>query len=227
MSLNQGIKKYGDRAIGGMTKELRQMHMRKSFIPRHKHSLTAEEKKRMCRAVNQIKEKKSGEIKGRTCADGRFQRNYISKEDSASPTASTDAVILTAVMEAKEERRVITLDIPNAFIQTHVEDKEERIILILEGLAVELLCQIEPAYIPYVTIERGQKVLYLECTNVIYGMLKAALLFYTSFKKRMEAVGFEINPYDRCTANKIVNGKQMTIVWHVDDVEASTRRSRF
>ena len=124
-------------------------------------------------------------------------------------------------MEAKEERRVITLDIPNAFIQTHVEDKEERIILILEGLAVELLCQIEPAYIPYVTIERGQKVLYLECTNVIYGTLKAALLFYTSFKKRMEAVGFEINPYDRCTANKIVNGKQMTIVWHVDDVKAS------
>ena len=37
----------------------------------------------------------------------------------------------------------------------------------------------------------------------------------------MEAKGFELNPYDRCTANKMINGNQMTIVWHVDDVKAS------
>jgi len=30
-------------------------------------------------------------------------------------------------------------------------------------------------------------------------------------------MGFEINPYDPCVANKMVNGTQMTIRWHVDD----------
>ena len=70
MSLNKGIKMFGDRAVAGMTKELRQLHMRKSFIPRLKSSLTKKEWANMCEAVNLIKEKSSGENKGRCCADG-------------------------------------------------------------------------------------------------------------------------------------------------------------
>jgi hypothetical protein len=34
-------------------------------------------------------------------------------------------------------------------------------------------------------------------------------------------MGFEINPYDPCIANKTVNGTQMTIRWHVDDLRIS------
>ena len=30
-----------------------------------------------------------------------------------------------------------------------------------------------------------------------------------------------INDYDRCVANKIINGKQCTIIWHVDDLKIS------
>ena len=33
--------------------------------------------------------------------------------------------------------------------------------------------------------------------------------------------GFEINPYDRCVANKQINGKQCTIVFYVDDNKIS------
>ena len=33
--------------------------------------------------------------------------------------------------------------------------------------------------------------------------------------------GFMINPYDQCMANKVINGKQCTIVWHVDDIKIS------
>ena len=33
--------------------------------------------------------------------------------------------------------------------------------------------------------------------------------------------GFVINPYDWCIANKTVNGKQCTIIWHVDDLKIS------
>ena len=32
---------------------------------------------------------------------------------------------------------------------------------------------------------------------------------------------FELNPYDLCIANKIVNGKQCTIIWYVDDNKIS------
>ena len=34
-------------------------------------------------------------------------------------------------------------------------------------------------------------------------------------------MGFVINPYDPCVANKMVNGSQMTMTWHVDDLKIS------
>ena len=32
-------------------------------------------------------------------------------------------------------------------------------------------------------------------------------------------MNFVINPYDRCIANKMVDGAQCTIVWYVDDIK--------
>ena len=32
---------------------------------------------------------------------------------------------------------------------------------------------------------------------------------------------FELNPYGRCVANKIFNGKQYTLVWYVDENKVS------
>ena len=34
-------------------------------------------------------------------------------------------------------------------------------------------------------------------------------------------MGFEVNPYDRCVANRIVNENQQTICWYVDDNKLS------
>ena len=57
--------------------------------------------------------------------------------------------------------------------------------------------------------------------KAIYGTLKAALLFYKKWRKDLESIGFEVNPYDPCVANKIIDGKQFTVVWHVDDLKIS------
>ena len=39
--------------------------------------------------------------------------------------------------------------------------------------------------------------------------------------KDITTIGFKINPYDPCVANRIVNRKQHTITWHVDDLKSS------
>jgi hypothetical protein len=39
------------------------------------------------------------------------------REDAASPTAALESIMITGVIEAKEERDIMTCDIPNAFIQ--------------------------------------------------------------------------------------------------------------
>ena len=46
----------------------------------------------------------------------------------------------------------------------------------------------------------------------------ALLIFYQKLLKDMESQGLELNLYDPCVVNKMVNGKQMTIVYQVDDL---------
>jgi hypothetical protein len=57
--------------------------------------------------------------------------------------------------------------------------------------------------------------------KAMYGLLRSALLFYLKLVKDLTDYGFELNPYDPCVANKMVDGKQMTVVWHVDDLKIS------
>ena len=41
------------------------------------------------------------------------------------------------------------------------------------------------------------------------------------YAETLEKEGFVINPYDRCVANKIINGEQCTIVWYFDNNKVS------
>ena len=41
------------------------------------------------------------------------------------------------------------------------------------------------------------------------------------YVKTLKGMGFVLNPYDRCVANKEINGKQCTIAWYVDDNKIS------
>ena len=76
-------------------------------------------------------------------------------------------------------------------------------------------------YHKYITIIKGRQVLYLHLQKALYGMMKSALLFYKKLVKELKEMGFEINPYDPCVANKLVGEKQMTGRWHVDDLMIS------
>jgi hypothetical protein len=48
-------------------------------------------------------------------------------------------------------------------------------------------------------------------------MMKSALQFNMKLVSELQEMGFEINPYDPCVANKMVNGTQMTIIWDIVD----------
>jgi hypothetical protein len=58
--------------------------------------------------------------------------------------------------------------------------------------------------------------------KALYGLMRASLLFYRKLQKELEEYGFEVNPYDPCVANKMTDSaKQMSFVWHVDDLMGS------
>ena len=63
--------------------------------------------------------------------------------------------------------------------------------------------------------------LYVQMNKALYGLLQSALLFYKKLQRDLEGYGFVINPYDPCVANTTINGHQMTVAWHVDDLKVS------
>jgi hypothetical protein len=82
----------------------------------------------------------------------------------------------------------------------------------MNGLLAELMAKTDPKlYQKYLTDEKGKKVLYLRLQKALYGMMKSALLFYRKLMSELKEMGFEVNPYNPCIVNKIVNGSQMMI----------------
>ena len=109
------------------------------------------------------------------------------RKTSASPTVLLESVMITSVIDAKEQREVAVIDIPNAFVQTEMEG--DCVIMKMQGKLAELLIEVAPeVYCDYVVIERGQTILYLELQKALYGMLQSALLFYQKLCRDLENV---------------------------------------
>ena len=82
------------------------------------------------------------------------------------------------------------------------------------------MCMIAPeVHSPCATLENGKKALCVRFLKALHGTLKAAPLAHQHLRKWLEQQGFVINPCDVCVANKMINGKQMTLAWHVDDMK--------
>ena len=69
--------------------------------------------------------------------------------------------------------------------------------------------------------KKGGKELYTLLNKAMYGTIRAALIFWKNLSSELLNLGFELNPYDDCVANKIVDGSQLTVLWHVDDIKVS------
>ena len=220
MSLKAGLRTFGDDGLKAVEKEMCQLHDRDVMKPVHKSGLTAEQRREALAYLMFLKRKCCGKIKGHGCADGHKQRAYITKEDSTAPTVSTEAVSLTAVIDAMEGQNVVALDVPGAFMQGKID---ELVHVRFTGAMVTLLLEIYyDMYKEYVVVEKGEWVTYMELLKALYGTLRATRLFWQKLSKQLiDEWGFTPNKYDDCVVNKMINGQQMTVVWHVDDLKVS------
>lgn len=220
LHVSKGLKKWGKRGEDAIKKELQQVVDVDILSPQKKSDLSQDDIDRALEYLMFLKEKRNKEIKARGCVDGRPQQNYLSKEEVSSSTVILESVFMIAVIGAKEERHHITLDIPGAFLQTGVEDGD-RIILRLAGRMVHQLLSIKPEWKEFVVYEKGIAVIYATLNQYMYGTMEAAKKFWKKLSKALLDDGFVFNPYDDCVMNKIVNGKQLTVCWHVDDLLCS------
>jgi hypothetical protein len=154
------------------------------------------------------------------CANGCKQKGDWMKQQSTLPTVATESVFITAVIDVHVGQDVACFDIPGAFLHA---DLDEDITMVLKGRLAELMVQVAPnLYRKYISVNRkGKAILYMKMQKAMYGLLRSALLFYRKLVEDLESNGFKLNPYDPCVANKTVNGKQMTVSWHMDDLKVS------
>ena len=182
LSINQGLQAFGKRGEEAVQKELKQIHDLNAYKPLVASKLTSEEKKNAVPSLMFLTEKQYGKIKARKCADGRKQREYINKQDAASPTISLDSIFITGVIETHENRDVVVIDLPGAFQHAKLEDEDE-VMIVMEGCLAEMMVMTEPkVYRKYVTINsRGQPVFDVKLQKALCGLLKSALFSTRSF----------------------------------------------
>jgi hypothetical protein len=155
LSLKAGMKQWGSDAHEAARSEMKQLHMQDTFQPVHRHEMTLDEQSKILESHMFLKQKRDGKIKGRTVAGGNKQRDFISKQDVSSPTVSTEAVLLSCIIDAEEGRDVAVIDIPNAFIQTRVVNPNDMATIRIRGILVNMLLDIAPEiYGPYVSTDR-------------------------------------------------------------------------
>jgi len=214
MSFNRGMATFSELGAESVITELTQLDYRSVVEPADATQMTRLQRRNALRYLMYLKQKRCGRIKARGCADGWKQRIYKTKDETSSPTLSTKAVFLMCLVDAKEKRYVITTDIPGAFMHA---DIDEELYIRLEGTMAKLLIRVNPnKYSPYAIAEGGKQVIYLLLKKALYGTLQAALLFWRSLSSfLMDKLGFELNPYDTCVTNKIINGKQSDGPWMI------------
>ena len=69
-----------------------------------------------------LKKKRGGYIKRRGCDDEHPQRVYTSKQQNSLPIVAIKLRILLWVIDTKEGRKLVTVDIPGAFMQFDMDE---------------------------------------------------------------------------------------------------------
>ena len=82
-----------------------------------------------------------------------------------------------------------------------------------EGTTTELIVKLDPSlYRKHLWHnQKGKQMLYVQLKKCFWKLLSNTLHEW----------GFTISDYDQCVTNKIINGNQCMIIWHVDDLKMS------
>ena len=97
MSMKKGLQLFREGGELAVKKEMQQLHDQHVLSLVNKNELTNEQYKEAIGLLMFLKHKHCWKIKGQGCTNGCKQRAYITKEESMSPTVTTEVVFLAAV----------------------------------------------------------------------------------------------------------------------------------
>jgi hypothetical protein len=92
--LKSGLHLFGNKSEAAIRKEHTQFHTLKCFAPKDPSTLTREERRNALSSLMFLTEKRDGEVKARTCANGNTQCQHIAKEEATAPNVTTEAIFI-------------------------------------------------------------------------------------------------------------------------------------
>lgn len=199
-----------------LLKEATQMLQKKVWKPQSWSALSAKKKQfntLPCFTFYKDKWFPNGDfekLKGRSAVNGSKQ-NRENYKDLYSPTAATASVFFVATVAAVEKRFVLKFDIPGAYLNT---DLEAEIYIIIDQQMADIIKELDNTFAIGL---RSDGKMVVKLMKGQYGLIESAQLWYMHIKNTLEDLGFQTNPIDGSVFNCIRDGKQITIVIHVDD----------
>ena len=113
----KGFTIFGNSGYQATVKELRDNLIGRGCIDvLTQKETTWDIQKRALNYLMFLKRKRCGKLKARGCADGRPQCEYITKEESSSPTVSLYALMGSCVMNAMDDWVVSIVNTLGAFL---------------------------------------------------------------------------------------------------------------
>ena len=103
------------------------------------------------------------------------------------------------MIDTHKDNAEIQSYVPHAFIQTIIPNRNEQVIMNIEGVLVDLIMEMATeVYGKYVVYENRRKVLYVVVLQALYGMIVTYILWYNKLHSDLKEIIFELNPYGTC-----------------------------
>ena len=112
-----------------------------------------------------------------------------------------------------EGRYIASDDVPMAYIT--VASDRKRIYMKLNKSIVAIIKRHDPNFAEYVDSDGMATV---EIIAALYGLSDSSGLWYEEISSFLKSLGFVENDVEKCVFNKIIDGKQCTILLYVDDM---------
>jgi hypothetical protein len=159
-------------------------------------------------------DKRSGQTKARLSGRGdQQQRGQYTEAEISSPTVTLQSALMIAAIAASEHRDVATFDIVGAYLHC---DLKHDVYMRLDKTTAEVVCQLDESYKAFRDHKSGSMLVKLD--KALYGLVESAKLFYLDLTAKLTSMGFTVNPNDLCVFNRMVDGVQQTVCFHVDDL---------
>ena len=225
MTVKRALDKLGEQAEESIRQEMIMViRDKEAFKPVSFNSLTYSQHKSIIPSKMFLKEKHnaSGEfekLKSRLVAGGHRQDKEVF-DNISSATVSTSSVLMVAAIAAMEKRSVAVIDFPGAYLNSKLPKEHPSVYMRLDKEITRIACEIDPKYKEFI---RQDGTVIVKLLKALYGCVQSSSVWYDLLTTKLGGIGYIKNTQDSCVFNKLnAEGKQVTVVIHVDDIMITT-----